>query len=82
MIFLFSLTSLTWKVLLAYKRQKRYLKQFLIPLMSDLEARYDGKFSDTLRKRILTQYALPVPALVCETYTHLWKKKISTKERE
>ncbi len=82
MIFLFGLTRLTWKFFLAYKRQKRYLKQFLIPLMSDLEVRYNGKFSDTLRKRILTQYALPVPALVCEAYTHLWKKKISAQERE
>ena len=64
------------------KKQKEYNKAFLVPYLHELENKYDGKFSDEQKKKILNYYGIFITSFLCCSYKKLYGKILSTAERK
>lgn len=64
------------------KLQKKYNESFLIPYLNELEIKYNGKFSDEQRNKIINYYGLFITSFLCSNYKKLYGKRLSNEERK
>jgi hypothetical protein len=64
------------------KKQKQYNKTFLVPYLEELENKYDGKFRDEQKKKILDYYGLFITSFLCSSYTRLRGRTLTDAERK
>lgn len=74
--------SLARKLYLELRKQKRFNKSFLVPYLSELENRFQGKFRPEQKERILGYYGLFIPSFLCSSYKRLGGKTLSEEERK
>ena len=64
------------------KIQKQYNKDFLVPYLHELELKYDGRFKDEQRQKILNYYGLFITSFLCSSYARLRGKTLTAAERK
>lgn len=64
------------------KVQKLFNKTFLIPYLNELEQKYNGKFQQEQRGKILNYYGLFITSFLCSSYKRLYGKALSDEERK
>ena len=79
---LFNYISITRKVYKEIKVQKQYNKDFLIPYLHQLEKKYEGRFQDEQKQKILHYYGLFITSFLCSSYKRLQGKKLTDDERK
>ena len=79
---LFNYISITWKVYKEIKVQKQFNKDFLIPYLHQLEKKYEGRFQDEQKQKILHYYGLFITSFLCSSYKRLQGKKLTDDERK
>jgi hypothetical protein len=62
--------------------QKKYIQNFLLPYLRDLEEKYEGRFSDEQRKKIIHYYGLFIPVFLCSSYKAICGKVLTDEERK
>ena len=79
---LFNYISITRKVYKEIKVQKQYNKDFLIPYLHQLEKKYEGRFQEEQKQKILNYYGLFITSFLCSSYKRLQGKKLTDDERK
>jgi hypothetical protein len=64
------------------KKQKSYNKDFLEPLINELEIKYGGRFREGQLKKIFKYYGLFIPSVLCASFKQLQCKKLTEHERK
>ena len=62
--------------------QKQYNKSFLLPYLHELERKYNGRFSDEQKKKIMDYYGLFITSFLCSSYKRLYGKLLTEPERK
>ena len=62
--------------------QKQYNKSFLLPYLHELEKKYNGRFSDEQKKKIVHYYGLFITSFLCSSYKRLYGKLLTEPERK
>lgn len=62
--------------------QKQFNKDFLIPYLNELEIKYNGKFQEEQRQKILNYYGLFITSFLCSSYKRLYGQTLSYEERK
>ncbi len=79
---LFRYINISRNVYKEIKKQKQFNKTFLVPYLHDLENKYNGKFSDEQKKKILNYYGLFITSFLCSSYTKLYGRTLTDAERK
>jgi hypothetical protein len=79
---LFRYINISRKVYKEIKKQKQFNKTFLVPYLHELEIKYNGKFSDEQKKKILNYYGLFITSFLCSSYTKLYGLTLTEAERK
>lgn len=79
---LFTYTSIIRNVYQEIRVQKQFNKDFLIPYLNQLEIKYNGKFQDEQKQKILDYYGLFITSFLCSSYKRLRGKTLSAGERK
>ena len=74
--------SLARKLYLEIRKQKKFNDSFLVPYLSELESKHQGKFRPEQKERILGYYGLFIPSFLCSSYKRLSGKSLSEEERK
>lgn len=74
--------QISYRVYKEIKKQKQYNKAFLVPYLHELENKYNGKFSEEQRKKILDYYGLFITSFLCSSYTRLRGRPLTNAERK
>lgn len=64
------------------KIQKQYNKDFLIPYLNELEAKYNGNFQPEQKEKIEKYYGLFITSFLCSSYKRLYGKALTEDERK
>ncbi len=78
----FSYISIARRVYKEIQIQKQFNKDFLIPYLNELETKYNGKFQQEQRQKILNYYGLFITSFLCSSYKRLYGQTLSDKERK
>jgi hypothetical protein len=70
------------KVYKEIKVQKKFNQTFLIPYLNELETKYNGKFEDEQRNKILNYYGLFITSFLCSSYKRLYGVELTAEERK
>lgn len=62
--------------------QKSYNAEFLTPYLNELEIKFNGKFQDEQRKKIVNYYGLFITSFLCSSYKKLYGRKLTDDERK
>ena len=68
-----------WKEI---RQQKQFVQSFLIPYLDELETKYNGKFQEEQRNKIINYYGLFITSFLCSSYKRLYGKTLSEEERK
>lgn len=79
---LFSYTGIIWRIYKEIRVQKNFNKNFLVPYLDNLEIKYNGKFGEEQKKKILDYYGLFITSFLCSSYKRLRGKTLSAGERK
>jgi hypothetical protein len=79
---LFRYTGTFLRVYKEIKNQKKYNRIFLLPYLQQLEVKYNGKFSDEQKQKILNYYGLFITSFLCSSYKKLQGKTLTAAERK
>lgn len=79
---LFTYTSIIRRIYKEIKIQKQFNKDFLVPYLQQLQIKYNGKFRDEQKQKILDYYGLFITAFLCSSYKRLRGKSLSADERK
>jgi hypothetical protein len=79
---LFNYISITRRIYKEIKVQKQFNKDFLIPYLDQLENKYEGRFRDEQKQKILNYYGLFITSFLCSSYKRLQGKKLTDDERK
>ncbi len=79
---LFNYISITRRIYKEIKVQKQFNKDFLIPYLDQLEKKYEGRFQDEQKQKILNYYGLFITSFLCSSYKRLQGKKLTDDERK
>ena len=64
------------------KVQRQYNKDFLIPYIEELEAKYQGSFQPEQKGKIEKYYGLFITSFLCSSYKRLYGKSLTPDERK
>jgi len=78
----FSYISIARRVYKEIQIQKQFNKDFLIPYLNELETKYNGKFQQEQRQKILNYYGLFITSFLCSSYKRLYGQTLSDEERK
>src|SRR6478672_7722737 len=78
----FSYSSIARRVYKEIQIQKQFNKDFLIPYLNELETKYNGKFQQEQRQKILNYYGLFITSFLCSSYKKLYGKTLTPDERK
>src|SRR6478672_12789325 len=78
----FSYSSIARRVYKEIQIQKQFNKDFLIPYLNELETKYNGKFQQEQRQKILNYYGLFITSFLCSSYKRLYGKALTDEERK
>ena len=70
------------KVYREIKIQKQYNKVFLLPYLQQLEIKYNGKFKEEQKQKILNYYGLFITSFLCSSYKKIQGKNLNDAERK
>jgi hypothetical protein len=62
--------------------QKKFNEDFLIPYLKELEIKYNGKFHQEQKQKILNYYGLFITSFLCSSYKKLYGQTLSFDERK
>ena len=68
-----------WKEI---KQQKRFNQTFLLPYLTELETKYNGRFAPEQRDKIVYYYGLFITSFLCSSYKRLYGKTLTEEERK
>ncbi len=71
-----------WNVFSEIRQQKKFNQAFLVPYLAELEEKYNGRFSEEQRHKILQYYGLFITAFLCSSYKKLRGEKLTDAERK
>lgn len=64
------------------KIQRRFNKDFLVPYLDELEAKYNGSFQPEQKGKIEKYYGLFITSFLCSSYKRLYNKTLNAEERK
>jgi hypothetical protein len=79
---LFTYVSIILRVYREIKLQKQYNKLFLLPYLLELEKKYNGKFKEEQKQKIINYYGLFITSFLCSSYKKLQGKKLTDAEQK
>jgi hypothetical protein len=79
---LLTYTGIARKVYREIQTQKQFNHTFLIPYLSELEVRHNGKFALEQKHKILNYYGLFIASFLCSSYKRLYGKRLTDDERK
>jgi len=79
---LFNYISIATRVYKEIQLQKQFNKDFLISYLDELETKYNGKFQQEQRQKILNYYGLFITSFLCSSYKRLYGQTLSYEERK
>jgi hypothetical protein len=79
---LFTYIKIARKVYKEIKTQKQFNKDFTIPYLDELEAKFDGRFQPEQKDKILKYYGLFITSFLCSSYKRLYGKTLNLDERK
>jgi hypothetical protein len=79
---LFQLVQVSRQLLKEVQSQQQFNKQWLLPLLNELETKYNGKFAPSTYKKIYHYYGVYVPAVICNAYCKLNGRNMTTMEQQ
>lgn len=79
---LFNYIGITRSIYKEIKVQKQFNNNFLIPYLNQLEIKYEGKFPNEQKQKILNYYSLFIPSFLCSSYKRLLGKDLTDDERK
>jgi hypothetical protein len=79
---LFQLVQVSKQLQKEVQSQQQFNKAWLLPLLTDLEIRHQGKFAQAVLKKIYQYYGVYVPAVICNAYSKLNGKTMTELEQQ
>jgi hypothetical protein len=79
---LFRILNLSRSIYKEIRIQKKFNAEFLIPYLIELENKYEGKFSDEQRSKIIDYYGMFITSFLCSSYKKLYGEKLNEAERK
>lgn len=62
-------------------KQKKYIRENIVPYLDSLEKDFQGSFTSYQKKKIITSYCLLVPTILCANFRSLFGQPYTEKDR-